>query len=184
MRVCVFCSANDNIDPQYFEETARLGRLIAEAGHELVFGGCNVGLMECVAKAAFLAGGRTIGVIPEKVESQVKPSEYISERIDVPNLSVRKQLMMDISDVFIALPGGIGTLDEIFSVAASHTIGYHNKKVILLNINGFWDGVKEMLRGLDREGMLRGELSDYILITDSIETALSNLGDCRTRCLD
>lgn len=169
MTICIFCSANADIRPEYFEKTAELGKYLATRGHEVVYGGCNMGLMECIAEAVCRNGGKTIGVVPSKVEANVTPSRHITRRIDVPNLSVRKQTMMDISDIFIALPGGIGTLDEIFSVAASHTIGYHNKRVILFNINGFWNATLSMLEKMKSEGMLRGTLSDYIATADSIE---------------
>ena len=169
MKVCIFCSANNAIDAVFFRKTEELGRYLAERGHILVYGGCNQGLMECVSKACALAGGHTIGVVPSLVESGISASEYMDERIDVSTLSERKQKMMDISDVFIALPGGIGTLDEVFSVAASATIGYHTKKVILYNIGGFWNQTLLMLDDLRLRGMLRGELSRYIVSADSLE---------------
>lgn len=169
MKIAVFCSANDNISPEYFEMTRSFGEFLAKRGDTLVYGGCNSGLMECVAKAAFQAGAHTIGVLPTMVEENVQASEYLSERIDVSNLSERKQVMMDLSNVFVALPGGVGTLDEIFSVVASNTIGYHHKRTILYNMCGFWDKTLEMLMGMKEAGMLRGEMSDYIVCVDSLE---------------
>lgn len=169
MKVCIFCSANQSIDPQYFDKTRELGAYLAKAGHTVVFGGCNAGLMECVAEAAYKAGGKVIGVMPSKVEEFVQPSDYVTEMIDVSNLSERKQVMMDISDVFVALPGGVGTLDEIFSVVASHTIGYHRKRTILYNIGGFWDSTIEVLKDLGDRGMLRGTLSDYLASASTLE---------------
>ena len=173
MNICIFCSANNNIDPEYFRQAGQLGELLALKGHTIVYGGCDQGLMECVSKACVTAGGRTIGVVPSLVESHIKPSNYITERIDVANLSERKQKMMDLSDIFIALPGGIGTLDEIFSVAASATIGYHSKPIILFNINGFWNSTLAMLEDLRAKSMLRGTLSDYIRSASTL-TELEN----------
>ena len=132
MKIGIFCSANNKISPVYFEKTEELGRWIGENGHSIVFGGCNMGLMECV-------------------------------------LSDRKDLLLAHSDVIVALPGGIGTLDEVFTVAASHTIGYHRKKVILYNVNGFWDSLMACLDDLDSRGMIRGQWRDYIQTAATLE---------------
>ena len=169
MNICIFCSANAHIDPDFFLMTEELGRWMAEEGHTLVFGGVNQGLMECVARAVHEAGGKTIGVIPRIVEQSGRISEYVDVEIPCDNLSDRKQLMLDMSDVFIALPGGIGTLDEIFTVAASHTIGYHHKPVILYNMKGFWAPLIVQLDDLQQRGMVRGQWRDYIQVVSSLE---------------
>jgi len=168
MNICIFCSANAHIDPDFFQMTEELGRWMAEEGHTLVFGGVNQGLMECVARAVHEAGGKTIGVIPRIVEQSGRISEYVDVEIPCDNLSDRKQLMLDMSDVFIALPGGIGTLDEIFTVAASHTIGYHHKPVILYNMKGFWDILSEMIDRLQEEGLIRGTWHNYLALADTL----------------
>ena len=169
MKICVFCSANQQIDPEFFAITEELGAWLARNGHSIVYGGVNQGLMECVAKAAKEAGGRTIGVVPMIVEKSGRTSDYLDVEIPCDNLTDRKQLMMDMSDVFIALPGGIGTLDEVFSVVASATIGYHQKTVILYNMKGFWDSFIVLLDDLKQKGMIRGDWRDYIKTADSIE---------------
>ena len=174
MKICVFCSANQQIDPDFFVLTEELGRWAAKNGHSIVYGGVNQGLMECVAKAAKENGGRTIGIVPMMVEKTGRTSDFVDVEIPCDNLSDRKQLMMDQSDVFIALPGGIGTLDEIFTIAASHTIGYHQKMVILYNMKGFWDSLIALLDDLQAKGMIRGDWRDYIKVADSIE-AISQL---------
>ena len=156
MKICIFCSANQQIDPEFFTLTEELGKWAAEKGHTIVYGGVNQGLMECVAKATKEAGGHTI-------------SDYVEIEIPCDNLTDRKQLMMDQSDVFIALPGGIGTLDEVFTVAASATIGYHQKPVILYNMKGFWDSLIALLNDLQSKGMIRGDWQQYIKKADSIE---------------
>jgi len=125
--------------------------------------------MECVAKATKEAGGRTIGVVPMMVEKSGRTSDYVEVEIPCDNLTDRKQLMMDQSDVFIALPGGIGTLDEVFTVAASATIGYHQKLVILYNMNGFWNELIALLDSLQQKGMIRGSWRQYIKTADSLE---------------
>ena len=169
MKICVFCSANQQIDPAFFTLTEELGKWAAENGHTIVYGGVNQGLMECVAKSTKEAGGHTIGIVPMIVEKSGRISDYVDVDIPCDNLSDRKQLMMDQSDVFIALPGGIGTIDEIFTVASSATIGYHHKKVILYNMNGFWDSLIALLNDLQSKGMIRGDWQQYIKTADSIE---------------
>ena len=169
MKICIFCSANQQLDPDFFGMTEELGRWLATAGHTLVYGGVNSGLMECVARAVKQAGGRTVGVIPKIVEKGGRISDYVDVEIMCDNLSDRKQLMEDRSDVFIALPGGIGTMDEVFTIAAAHTIGYHDKPVILYNMKGFWDDLVAMLDRLQQRGMVRGQWRDYIAVAESLE---------------
>lgn len=169
MKICVFCSANEQIDPDFRTMTEELGAWAAGNGHSIVYGGVNQGLMECVAKAAKEAGGRTIGVVPMIVEKSGRISDYVDVEIPCDNLTDRKQLMMDQSDVFIALPGGIGTIDEVFTVAASATIGYHHKTVILYNMKGFWNDLIALLDSLQGKGMIRGDWRAYIKTADSIE---------------
>ena len=110
MKICVFCSANQQLDPDFFTMTQELGQWLATEGHTLVYGGVNSGLMECVAKAVKQAGGQTVGVIPRIVEKNGRISDCVDVEVLCDNLSDRKQLMADRSDVFIALPGGIGTI--------------------------------------------------------------------------
>jgi uncharacterized protein (TIGR00730 family) len=169
MKICVFCSANQQIDPDFFGMTEELGRWAASNGHTLVYGGVNQGLMETLGKAAKEAGGRTIGIIPVIVEKSGRTSNYVEIEIPCDNLTDRKQLMMDQADVFIALPGGIGTIDEVFTVAASATIGYHDKQVILYNMKGFWNPLIAMLDEFQGKGMIRGNWRDIIKTADSID---------------
>jgi len=177
MKICVFCSANEQIDPDFFSATEELGRWAAKNGHAIVYGGVNQGLMECLGRAAYEAGGRTIGVVPTIVEKTGRVSDHVEIEIPCDNLSDRKQLMMDKSDVFIALPGGIGTLDEIFTVAASATIGYHQKPVILYNIKDYWTSLIQLLDDLQRHDMVRGEWRQYIKMASSIEELAALLGE-------
>ena len=169
MKICVFCSANGQIDPDFFNAAEELGRWAAEKGHTIVYGGVNQGLMEAIGRAAHEAGALTIGVIPTIVEKSGRRSDYVDIDIPCDNLSDRKQLMMDQADVFVALPGGIGTLDEIFTVAASATIGYHQKPVVLFNVKGFWNPLVQLLDNLKAKGMVRGEWQQYIRIISSLE---------------
>ena len=169
MKICIFCSANKDIDPDFFTLTEELGRWAAKHHHSIIFGGVNQGLMECVAKGAHEAGGQTIGIIPRVVEQSGRISDFVDVEILCDNLNDRKQLMEDKADVFIALPGGIGTLDEIFTVVASATIGYHDKKVILYNMKGCWDSLIALLDDLQAHGFTRKKWEDRIWIVHSLE---------------
>ncbi len=169
MKICVFCSANEQIAPDFFRAAEELGRWAATNGHVIVYGGVNQGLMECLGRAAHEAGGRTIGVVPAIVAKTGRTSQYVEIEIPCDNLTDRKQLMMDQADLFVALPGGIGTLDEVFTVAASATIGYHQKPVILYNLKGFWNPLIALLDDLGQRGMVRGEWQQYIRVATSID---------------
>lgn len=168
-RIGVFCSANENIRRSYFDRTTELGAYIGQRGHQLVFGGCNMGLMECVAKAVKENGGTTLGVVPNKIEEYGAVSKYTDEIVNVNSLGERKEKMTEMSDVIIALPGGLGTLDEIFSVVASTTIGYYNKKVILYNIEGFWDELISLLQDMQERNFIRGRYTDFFLVATNLE---------------
>lgn len=175
MKICVFCSANEKIDPDFFRETEALGTWAAKNGHSIVFGGHDAGLMHHVSKATHEAGGLVIGVVPRVIERMGKLSPYLDVHIPTEDLTDRKQLMMDQSDVFIALPGGIGTLDEVFTVAASATIGYHHKPVILYNMKGFWNQLIALMDDLQARGMIRGDWHQYIKVANSLD-------DIKTLC--
>ena len=169
MKVAVYCSANKNIDPEFFTMTEELGRWLGENGHTVVFGGCNMGLMECIAKAVHDAGGQTIGVVPTIIEKGGKMSDYVDIHIPCDNLDDRKALMVAQSDINIALPGGVGTLDEIFTVCAAASIGYHQKKVVLYNMKGFWNSLLCMLNDLEQKGVIRDGFRSQLLVAESLE---------------
>ena len=169
MKIGIFCSANNDIDPDYFAMTMELGAWIAKNGHSIVYGGCNMGLMECIAKTVHDAGGRTIGVIPTKVEERGRVSKYVDTEFRCADLNDRKAILTDQSDVLVALPGGIGTLDELFTVAAAATIGYHSKRVVLYNVNGFWDSLMELLGSSKEKGFVRCDLERHLVVADSID---------------
>lgn len=169
MNICVFCSANDNIDPDFFTMTCEMGKWIGREGHTLVYGGCDMGLMECVAKSVSESGGKVVGVIPSRLEQGGHVSKYIDECIVCNNLGERKQIMLERSDVIVALPGGFGTLDEIFSVASEGTLCYHDKRVIVYNMKGFWDGLRSLLDSLQQRGLMRGDYQRRICFASSLD---------------
>lgn len=175
MKIAVFCSANSDIEQEYFRQTEEFGAWAASQGHTIVYGGCDKGLMECVAKAAHEHGGMTVGVVPLKIEQGGHLSRYVSVEIPCDNLSDRKDLILAHADVAVALPGGIGTLDEIFTMAASATIGYHSKKVILFNMGGFWDALIALLDDMERRGMVRGDYRQRIATADTLEQLIAEI---------
>lgn len=169
MKIAVFCSANDHIDKCYFTAAEELGHWIGAHGHMLVYGGQDRGLMRCVGQAVHESGGQLIGVIPQMLVRAGQRPDCLDVEIPCDNLADRKELMLAQADVCIALPGGIGTLDEVFTVAASHNIGYHAKMVVLYNIHGFWDKTIEMLEDMQARGFIRGQWSDYIQVADNFD---------------
>ncbi len=175
MNICVFCSANENIDPEFFTMTSQLGEWIGRHGHALVYGGCDMGLMECVAKAVRKSGGKVIGVIPSRLEQGGHASKYIDERITCDTLGERKKLMLENSDAIVALPGGIGTLDEIFTVASEGTLSYHDKRVIVYNMKGFWNGLQSLLDSLQKRGLMRGDYHRRICFANSLDELVKYL---------
>ena len=175
MNICVFCSANENIDPEFFTMTSQLGEWIGRHGHVLVYGGCDMGLMECVAKAVRKSGGKVIGVIPSRLEQGGHASKYIDERITCDTLGERKKLMLENSDAIVALPGGIGTLDEIFTVASEGTLSYHDKRVIVYNMKGFWNELQSLLNSLQKRGLMRGDYHHHICFANSLDELVKYL---------
>lgn len=175
MKIAIFCSANSAINPEYFRLTALLGTWLGQHGHTIVYGGCRLGLMECVARAARAAGGHTLAVVPRLVEER---GEDDDADITIPceNLSDRKDLMLAHADLLLALPGGIGTLDEVFTVAAAATCGYHRKRVVLCNFLGFWDTTIAMLDDMERRGMTRGPWRNIIATADTVEDVEEMIG--------
>lgn len=169
MKLCIFCSANQNIDPEFFTMAEELGCWASENGHAIVFGGHDAGLMHAVSKAAKEAGGMVIGVVPRKIEEMGRLSPYLDVHIPTDNLSDRKDLMIAQADAFIVLPGGIGTLDELFTTAAAATLEYHKKPLILWNMKGFWDSLVACLDDLQSKGVIRGQWRSGIKVVNSLQ---------------
>ncbi len=139
MNICVFSSSSNAIHDIYFEEAENLGKLIAKGNHTLINGGANVGLMEAVTIAASKAGAKTIGIIPEKLIGRSLASENSHEVVVTSDMQERKSRMRDMSDAFIALPGGFGTLEEILEVITLRQLSYHTKPIVFVNTNHFFD---------------------------------------------
>lgn len=139
MNICVFSSSSNAISEVYFDEGRKLGRLIGERGHTLINGGANVGLMETVTVAASKHGAKTIGIIPERFAERSLASKNSQVIITTRDMMERKAKMRELSDAFIALPGGFGTIEEILEVLTLRQLNYHNKPVVFINTSNFFD---------------------------------------------
>ena len=166
--VAVFCAASENIAPGYFEAAARVGALLGRMGATLVYGGARFGLMEATARSAKEAGARIVGVVPDILVERDRVSGLLDEQVGCRNLSERKDIMLERSDILVALPGGIGTLDEIFHVLAAATIGYHTKRVVLYNVNGFWNQLLATVEEMSQAGFVRGEVGKYLIVANCV----------------
>lgn len=162
-RLCVYCGSNTGARPEYMEAAAGLGRLLAESGMGIVYGGAETGLMGAVAAAALERGGEVIGVIPELFAERVKHDQLCRLHV-VPTMHARKQKMFDLSDGFIALPGGIGTIEEVFEILAWAQLGYHAKPCGLLNVCGYFDRIVAFLDHSVRERFVIPAHRDMVMI--------------------
>lgn len=144
-RLCVFCGSSSGNDDGTVDLARTLGRLLAERGVGLVYGGAQVGLMGEVADACLGHDGHVTGVLPAGLFSREVPHHGLSELHEVPSMHERKQLMYDLADAFVALPGGLGTLEELAEVATWSQLGLHSKPVVLLDVDGFWDPLVDQL---------------------------------------
>lgn len=141
MNICVFCSSSNAIKDVYFDEAAKLGQIIAQNQYALINGGANVGLMEAVTIAARDGGAKTVGIIPERMIGRSLASDNSHEVIVTTDMMTRKEKMREMSDAFIALPGGFGTLEEILEVMTLKQLSYHHKPIVFINTNNFFDSL-------------------------------------------
>jgi uncharacterized protein (TIGR00730 family) len=152
--VCVFCGSSLGNDASFVHAARELGQSLARDGYQLVYGGSSVGLMGRLADAALGAGGRVIGVRPNWLFRREPPHAGLTRLYEVESMHERKQLMLDLSDAFVALPGGLGTFDELFEVASWAQLSLHNKPVIVVDINGFWTPLFDLIRHAERTGFV------------------------------
>src|SRR5216684_9327891 len=153
--VCVFCGSSTPQDTRYREAARALGTLVASKGISLVYGGGRIGMMGALADAALAAGGRVVGVIPTGLFSREVAHTELTELHEVDSMHERKQLMYDLADGFVALPGGLGTLEELAEVTTWSQLGLHAKPVVLLDVDGFWDSLVAQLDRMVSVGLLR-----------------------------
>ncbi|MHC2000365.1 LOG family protein [Methylobacterium sp. CM6241] len=168
--VCVYCGSGFGGDPAFAEAAATLGRALADAGLGLVYGGGNVGLMGTVAQAVLDAGGHVTGIIPDFLKSRERMLDDIQETIVVGDMHTRKRLMFERSDAFVALPGGIGTLEELVEQLTWAQLGRHKKPILLLSIADFWTPLLTLLDHMRDQGFIREGLElNYLVAKDAAE---------------
>ncbi|MBW4037446.1 MAG: TIGR00730 family Rossman fold protein [Acidobacteria bacterium] len=173
--VAVFCASADGQLPEYRTAAEALGRVLARRNLGLIYGGGKTGLMAAVADAALAEGGHVVGVIPHVLVDLEVAHQGVSELHVTSTMHTRKALMAERADAFIILPGGYGTLEEMFEVLAWQTLKIHAKPVVLLNVAGFYDTLLQFLDVCDAQGMLRGNRG-ILLVADTAEEALQLTG--------
>jgi cytokinin riboside 5'-monophosphate phosphoribohydrolase len=173
MNICVFCSSSNAIPELYFEEARKLGKLIGDNNHEIIYGGATVGLMHAVAEAARNAGARSVGIIPESIHNRRLSSPLDHEQIITPNMRERKYLMRKRSDAFIALPGGFGTLEEILEVITLKQLQYHNKPIVFVNTDGFYNSLFDQFERAYRESFSKADYKSTYFIASDAEEAIN-----------
>ncbi|WP_243716477.1 TIGR00730 family Rossman fold protein [Actinomadura sp. KC345] len=175
LAVCVFCSSSGRIDRRYVDLAAEAGAELARRGHSLVSGGAQVSCMGAVARAARAGGARSVGVIPEGLVSVEISDEDNDELIVTEDMRSRKGEMDRRSDAFLILPGGIGTLEELFEVWTAKVLAMHEKPVVILDPTGVYDPLRELMEGLTEQGFARHRIWDAIGWTSSVPEAFDLL---------
>jgi len=173
--VCVYCGSSFGSDASHEAAATRLGQLIAESGLRLVYGGGSVGLMGTVANAALEAGGKVTGIIPRFLEKREVMLKSLEDLVITDDMHERKHLMFQRSDAFIALPGGIGTLEEAVEMMTWAQLGQHRKPVALANINGFWSPLLELLDHMRAQGYIRPDTEVPYLVARNVDDILPML---------
>lgn len=173
--ICVYCGSSSRAGEPFFEAARRTGRLIAQRGSRLVYGGAHVGLMGALADAALEAGGRVCGVIPRTLVEKEVAHTHLTEQHVVESMHDRKALMSDLADAFIALPGGFGTLDELFEILTWAQLRFHSKPVGLLNTDGYFDGLLAFCDRAVAEGFVHPAHREMIRVSHDPEVLLEAL---------
>ena len=170
--ICVFCGSSYGNDPANAEAAQKLGTLTGKHGFRLIFGGGNVGLMAETARAARAAGAEVIGILPQFLRHMEPPLKSADELIVVPDLQERKQRMIAMSDAFVLLPGGLGTLDEFFEVVTALQLGRHTKPIVLINLSGYFDSLIALLRHIVHEGFAADTILSHYRAVTSVDEAI------------
>jgi uncharacterized protein (TIGR00730 family) len=183
-RVCVFCGSSPGRDPIYLDMAVRVGQMLAQRGLELVYGGAHVGLMGAVADAALAAGGHVIGVIPQSMVDREIAHTGLSDLRIVATMHERKALMESLSDAFLALPGGMGTLEEVCEIYTWGQLGLHRKPCGLLNVRGYYAPFLALLDGAVTAGFMRAAYREMVLSDDDPAALLDRFATYRAPLLD
>ena len=180
-RLAVYCGSATGTDPAFADATRATAQAMVKSGVDLVYGGGRLGLMGLVADSMLELGGKVYGVIPDALVNLEVAHTGITELIHVPNMHERKAKMTDLADAFIALPGGIGTFDELFEAWSWNALGYHAKPFCLLNVAGFWDGMIAFIDHATSSGFLSQSRRKQLLVASTTEEALNLLDEAAGR---
>jgi uncharacterized protein (TIGR00730 family) len=173
--ICVYCGSGFGSDPVFAETAAELGRSMAKQRVKLVYGGGNVGLMGTVARSVLEHGGHVTGIIPDFLKSREKLLDDVQETIVVQDMHTRKRLMFEKADAFVALPGGIGTLEELVEQMTWAQLGQHTKPILMLSTNGFWKPLLTLLAHMREQGFIRAGLELNYLVAERVEEVIPML---------
>jgi hypothetical protein len=176
-RLAVYCGSAPGSEPMFADATRATASAMVSRGVDLVYGGGRLGLMGLVADSVLAKGGRVYGVIPEALVNLEVAHTGVTELFTVANMHERKAKMTDLADAFLALPGGIGTLDELFEAWSWNALGYHAKPFCLLNVGGFWDGLIEFMDHATQSGFLSASRRAQLLVAKTPEEALEALDE-------
>ncbi|MFH7014577.1 TIGR00730 family Rossman fold protein [Flavobacterium sp. FlaQc-52] len=174
-RISIFCGSSFGTEAIYQEQATLLGQTLAKQNIELVYGGADVGLMGALADGALSEGGKVIGVLPGFLRSKEIAHKGLTELILVESMHERKTKINDLSDGVIALPGGFGTLDELFEMLTWAQLGLHKKPIAILNINGYYDSLLELTHTMVEKGFLKNVNQEMLLVSDSIDDLLEKM---------
>jgi uncharacterized protein (TIGR00730 family) len=173
--ICVYCASGPGTNPAFVEAARRFGRVLAENGIRLVYGGGSVGLMGALAEATLDHGGTVTGVIPEFLVNREHMLLRVQERIITRDMHERKQVMFEHADAFVALPGGIGTLEELVEQMTWAQLGRHKKPILILNVEGFWDPLRALIDHMEQLEFIRSAYPVNFLVAGSVEEVLPQL---------
>jgi len=176
-RIAVFCGSSAGSDPVYSEYAVTLGTELARRGTELVYGGARVGLMGTIADAVLQAGGKATGVLPRFLGSREIAHDGLTELLLVDSMHERKLTMHDLSDGFIAMPGGFGTLEELFEILTWAQLGLHGKPVGLLNVAGFYNDMLQLIGNMTANGFLKTTHRDMLLVESTVPRLLDRMSE-------
>ena len=173
--ICIFCGSSFGNNPEFKITATAIGKYFAENDIQLVYGGGNVGLMGALSHSVMNNGGKVTGVIPNFMMEKEWGDESVTKLHRVGSMHERKKLMSEIADGFIAIPGGIGTLDELFEIFTWKQLNLHTKPIGLLNVNGYYDSLIEFLNSIVENGFMKKETLDYLIVKDNIEDLIDSL---------
>lgn len=174
-KICIYCGSRDGQGTQYLEMAKHVGKAIAHANFDLVYGGAQRGVMGSVANEALHQGRNVIGVIPKKIFANEIAHQGLTEIHFVEDMHERKMKMMQLSDAFIALPGGFGTMDELNEMITWRQIGIHQKPIAIYNYNNFYSGFIQYINHAIKEGFISQSDLDFLIISDNINEILSKI---------